>query len=562
MAASTSFQVGSSARITDLSIPRDSLDENEKVFREFYLVSSESIWGVDVHTDLPNDDLADKKVCELFTAWKKWCGEMKSDQIERVKKLTNRIKCTSYATEQTDNKLTQVWKRFLITFKTLKDEGELSERTLSMLEELAKFNPGVYNPSIPYGKEGCIYTGGPLPVGLLCHAPYAEGGAGTKEFDPLEFHYGNTWRHVRFMQKYIREPEQPQKKTRSNMYDFQQFVKRWVCGEWYIWNNKGGNHNYSAYIGDPPKDITEEIQQSDMPIGDAFKVYVTAHKLENEAEVLSIAILPKIVDSKTKISIIIPSRWGASDIPTPADIFSYFDGGNLDLSNQGFIIYGRRLQLDHTPDDFRPTDEKYQGPVNPNNDCYKIYDNLVTADLQAFIPAVLKTYGDLMGTELQCNLLWGTSFGANRMLADLAKDHANHAPFVLMTPHLGLGLQGPHWNYLDSYMGIEHEEGKLSPITREEVIKSTDILMNAKNLPEVPGRKVLILGPPTISFYPKDSLLTDEQCTDLKGILEGKGYDVTLISPDYCLQEWPIPGFRLYPELHKIPEAIEWFNNL
>jgi hypothetical protein len=297
-----------------------------------------------------------------------------------------------------------------------------------------------------------------------------------------------------------------------------------------------------------------------------------------------------------KVSIDIPNRWGSPMLTSPYEPLKYLKG--VWKQGEGFIIYGRRLELAEGSESFRPQDKMYRETVNPIHKAFNIYDNLLTADTSEFTAEVLKVYGELKKTQLVVDFVWATEIGSLRLIADLAADQNNHSPFVLMNPAVNISVINPHWSYLGPWMGVgvdykgeiideaerliegNTQDGRCTleavalksvretldriktyePYSRKEVEKRTDIFLNAEKLPVVEGRKVLILKKPPFSFVPKR--MNEDELEKFIGILRSKKYEVTVLEPSYTSQEEPVPGYRYYPELGKLPEAKKWFENL
>lgn len=521
-------------RITDLSIPSSSLEQNERVFRDYYLIASIKIWGInpsDLRNNLPPDEIK-----EIYNEWKLSCNQTDQVDINHVILLIERIKSSTQFSDPSDSLITQIWKKLKDVFRLQAANKDIFQETYGKILDLSFIKIEQIHPIIVYDNNQKHYQGGQLPVGLLYHAPYPES---PRAFDRAEHEKNTLWLHCRIMRTYLTCSGKTDEMMKLKLDLAVDRIYRWVFGEELIWNSIEGNHHYSAFIGDPPKEITNYVASKDELRSYGYRVFVTAHRLPNGAEVLSVALLPEKMDSETRVHIHIPDRFGKYDLPTPGELLQ--QAKDLRSTDEAHILYGRRLLPETT--DFRPSEPKYRDNVNPSTEAFQIYDNLLTTDISEFVPEVLKTYGELKETVLQHSILWGKRFGTNRLIADLAKDPTNCSPFVLVIPLENLSPSNPHWSTLDSYMGIEEN----SDFNRESLAKATDILENASRLPEIPGRKVMIVRAPTnLNWYPR-APNHDQLCDQLKEILESKGYDVHLLSPEYISQEEPIYGFRVFP---------------
>lgn len=567
--------------ITDLTIPASKLNEEQKIVRKFYLVSAQKIWGVKL------EDEMGKLLTQVFDQWKGWLNENYFDptRLDRVKRLTDQIEATDYKTDPNDNRLKQVWERFIQTFETQAMDGDLSTKTIDQLEDLAE-NPYKWNDPKIQG-----YEGGVLPVGLLTQSPYLKDPLKQKDQLVLERDQASVWREMRFMEFFINIEKNGQAEAKIAAANRQEATWRWIRGENVIWNRT--NVHYNAWIGEAPREITQQVDYSGLLEKKGMQAFVAAHRLPSGAEVLSIAILPKKCGEQAKVSIQIPSRWGAPQISAPQDMFRFLEGTCKE--NQGVIIYGRRLELAEDSTNFRPDEPKYRQSVNPEHESFHIYDNLTTADTTEFTAEVLKAYGDLKKTKLETDFVWGTEVGTFRLMADMAKQPENRSPFVLMAPTKDMDALNAHWSYLGPWMGVgvdykselvdqvekqlashtEKEQCTLESAalksvketldriktykayTRLDVETATNMLENAKKLPEVKGRKVLLLREPKLSYF--SSRMTSEEYAELKEIMISKGYEVTMVQPKYTSQE---NGYRYYPNLKEIPEAQKWFETL
>lgn len=584
--------------ITDFSILASQLSFEKQVVREFYLITVEKIWGIDPYVSNNTIDLHDKisnKFKQNFTQWKGWLNEndFSSLRLDRVKRLIQQIKETKYETDPADNRLVQVWKRFLQTFGTQVKNDDLTQKTYESIKNLAEKPSDWVCPKFEYG-NGERYEGGDLPVGFLTPYPYAKDEAVRKENERIDNASGSIWREMQFLERFINLNEVSQSDARKVAEDFQMATYRWLRGEEYMWNRF--IQYYAGAIGDEPKNITEQVDSDDTFKKMGMEVFVTAHKLPSGAEVLSIAVLPQKAGEKMKVHIDIPNRWGAPQITSPQDPLQFLKGTCKE--GEGVIIYGRRLELAEEAEDYRPQQKIYRQTVNPIHKAFKIYENFITADTSEFTAEVQRVYGKLKKSQLEADFIWATEIGAIRLIADLAADQNNHSPFVLMNPAIKISVIDPHWSYMGPWMGVgvdykgeivdeaeklidgNTQEGRCTledialksvretlerikvykTFSRKDVEEETNIFKNAEKLPVIEGRKVLILKKPLFSYVP--ARMSDTEFKKFVAILESKKYQVTVVQPTYTSQEDPVPGYRYYPELGNLLDAKEWFEKL